>query len=53
MSYPKELRMVAYEDFATYNVYRFQNIHIGYDSLTVTELFRKRGDVERSNKWIK
>ena len=52
-SYPEELRMVTYEDFATGNVYRFLTNHLGYESLTIAELYRERWNVELFFKWIK
>ena len=39
--YPEELRMVVYEDFATGNVYRFITNHLGYEALTIAELYRE------------
>lgn len=50
--YPDEFRMVVYEDFATGNVYRFITNHIGYEALTIAELYRERWNVELF-KWIK
>lgn len=44
--YPKEFRMVVYEDFATGNLYRFITNHLGYDALTIAELYRERWNVE-------
>ena len=52
-SYPEELRMVTYEDFATGNVYRFLTNHLGYEALTIAELYRERWNVEQFFKWIK
>jgi len=51
--YPEELRMVTYEDFATGNVYRFLTNHMGYEALTIAELYRERWNVELFFKWIK
>ncbi len=51
--YPEEFRMVVYEDFATGNVYRFITNHLGYDALTIAELYRERWNVELFFKWIK
>jgi hypothetical protein len=51
--YPEELRMVTYEDFATGNVYRFLTNHLGYEALTIAELYRERWNVELFFKWIK
>ena len=51
--YPENLRMVTYEDFATGNVYRFLTNHLGYESLTIAELYRERWNVELFFKWIK
>ena len=50
--YPKEFRMVVYEDFATGNVYRFITNYLGYEALTIAELYRKRWNVELFFKWI-
>jgi len=44
--YPKEFRMVVYEDFTTGNLYRFITNHLGYDALTIAELYRERWNVE-------
>lgn len=52
-SYPEELRMVTYEDFDTGNVYRFLTNHLGYEALTIAELYRERWNVELFFKWIK
>jgi hypothetical protein len=38
--------MVTYEDFATGNVYRFLTNHLGYEGLTIAELYRERWNVE-------
>ena len=43
----------VYEDFATGNVYRFITNHLGYDALTIAELYRERWNVELFFKWIK
>lgn len=51
--YPDEFRMVVYEDFATGNVYRFITNHLGYEALTIAELYRERWNVELFFKWIK
>ena len=51
--YPEEFRMVVYEDFATGNLYRFITNHLGYDALTIAELYRERWNVELFFKWIK
>ena len=51
--YPEDLRMVTYEDFSTGNVYRFLTNHLGYDALTIAELYRERWNVELFFKWIK
>ncbi len=32
--------MVVYEEFATGNLYRFITNHLGYDALTIAELYR-------------
>lgn len=51
--YPDEFRMVVYEDYATGYVYRFITNHIGYEALTIAELYRERWHVELFFKWIK
>jgi transposase len=53
MCYPETLRMVTYEDFATGNLYRFLTNHLGYEALTIAELYRERWNVELFFKWIK
>ena len=52
-AYTEELRMVTYEDFATGIVYRFLTNHMGYEALTIAELYRERWNVELFFKWIK
>lgn len=52
-SYPEELRLITYEDFSNGTVYRFLTNHMGYDPLTVAELYRERWNVELFFKWIK
>ena len=51
--YPEEFRMIVYEDFATGNDYRFITNHLGYEALTIAELYRERWNVELFFKWIK
>ena len=51
--YPERIRMVVYEDFSTGNVYRFLTNHMGYEALTIAELYRERWKVELFYKWIK
>ena len=51
--YPEELRLVTYEDFATGIVYHFLTNHMGYEALTIAELYRERWQVELFFKWIK
>lgn len=51
--YPEELRLVTYEDFSTGVVYRFLTNHMGYEALTIAELYRERWNVELFFKWIK
>ena len=51
--YPETLRMVTYEDSATDNVYRFLTNHLGFEALTIAELYRERWNVELFFKWIK
>ena len=52
-SYPETIRMVTYEDFSTGNVYRFLTNHLGYEALTIAELYRERWNVELFFKWVK
>ena len=52
-SYPETIRMVTYEDFSTGNVYRFLTNHLGYEDLTIAELYRERWNVELFFKWVK
>lgn len=52
-NYPEELRLITYEDFATGNVYRFLTNHMGYEALTIAELYRERWNIELFFKWIK
>ena len=51
--YSETLRMVTHEDFATGKVYRFLTNHLGYEALTIAELYRERWNVELFFKWIK
>ena len=51
--YPETLRMVTYEDFDTGRSYRFLTNHLGYEALTIAELYRERWNVELFFKWIK
>lgn len=51
--YPEDFRMVVYEDFTTGKVYRFITNHLGYEALTIAELYRERWNVELFFKWIK
>ena len=51
--YPETLRMVTYEDFATGKVYRFLTNLLGYEALTIAELYRERWNVELFFKWMK
>ncbi len=50
--YPEPLRLVTYEDFSTSVVYRFMT-NSTFDSLTISELYRERWQVELFFKWIK
>lgn len=50
--YPEALRMVTYEDFATGKVSRFLTNHLGYETLTIAELYREHWIVEIIFKWI-
>lgn len=52
-SYPAELRLVTYEDFSCGKVYHFLTNHMGYEALTIAELYRERWNVELFFKWIK
>ena len=45
--------MVTYEDFATGKVYRFLTNLLGYEALTIAELYRERWNVELFFKWMK
>ena len=45
--------MVTYEDFTTGKVYRFLTNLLGYEALTIAELYRERWNVEMFFKWIK
>lgn len=51
--YPEPIRMVTYEDYATSVVYRFITNNTEFDSLTISELYRERWQVELFYKWIK
>ena len=51
--YSETLRMVTYEDFTTGKVYRFLTNLLGYEALTIAELYRERWNVEMFFKWIK
>lgn len=44
---------VTYEDYATNNVYRFLTNNMEYEALTISELYRKRWNVELFFKWFK
>ena len=45
--------MLSYEDFSNGKVYRFLTNHMGYEALTVAELYRERWNIELFFKWIK
>jgi len=51
--YPEALRMVVYEDFTANVVYEFITNNTAFDSLTISELYRERWQVELFFKWIK
>ncbi|HEY5500057.1 MAG TPA: DUF4372 domain-containing protein, partial [Bacteroidales bacterium] len=50
--YPEKFRMVTYEDFSTGVVYRFITNNFELQSITISELYRERWNVELF-KWIK
>ena len=51
--YPENFRMVTYEDFSTGVVYRFITNNFELPSITISELYRERWNVELFFKWIK
>lgn len=51
--YPENLRMITYEDFGNGKLYRFLTNHLGYEALTIAELYIERWNVELFFKWIK
>jgi len=51
--YPEKFRMVTYEDFSTGLVYRFITNNFELPSITISELYRERWNVELFFKWIK
>lgn len=51
--YPEKFRMVTYEDFSTGVVYRFITNNFELPSITISELYRERWNVELFFKWIK
>ena len=52
-SYPETIRMRTYEDSSTGKLYRFLTNHLGYEALTIAELYRERWNVELFFKWVK
>ena len=52
-SYPEELRLVDYEDYATNTVYSFMTNDFDLPALSIEELYRERWKVESFFKWIK
>ena len=52
-SYPEELRLVDYEDYATNTVYSFMTNDFHLPALSIAELYRERWKVESFFKWIK
>jgi IS4 transposase len=53
IEYPENFRMVTYEDFSTGVVYRFITNNFELPSITISELYRERWNVELFFKWIK
>jgi len=51
--YPEKFRMVTYEDFSSGVVYRFITNNFELPSITISELYRERWNVELFFKWIK
>jgi len=52
-SYPEEIRLVVYEDYATNTVYSFMTNDFDLPALSIAELYRERWKVESFFKWIK
>jgi len=52
-SYPEEIRLVVYEDYATSTVYSFMTNDFDLPALSIAELYRERWKVESFFKWIK
>jgi hypothetical protein len=52
-SYPDEIRLVVYEDYATNTVYSFMTNDFDLPALSIAELYRERWKVESFFKWIK
>ena len=52
-SYPEEIRLVVYEDYATNTVYSFMTNDFELPALSIAELYRERWKVESFFKWIK
>lgn len=51
--YPETLRIVTYEDFDTDKIYCFLSNHLGYEALTIAELYREHWNIELLFKLIK
>jgi len=51
--YSENFRMATYEDFSTGVVYRFITNNFDLPSITISELYRERWNVELFFKWIK
>jgi len=52
-SYPEEIRLVVYEDYANNTVYSFMTNDFDLPALSIAELYRERWKVESFFKWIK
>jgi len=52
-SYPEEIRLVVYEDYANNTVYTFMTNDFDLPALSIAELYRERWKVESFFKWIK
>jgi len=52
-SYPEEIRLVVYEDYANNTVYTFMTNDFNLPALSIAELYRERWKVESFFKWIK
>ena len=52
-SYPEEIRLVVYEDYANNTLYTFMTNDFDLPALSIAELYRERWKVESFFKWIK